>query len=83
MSFSMRNIHGFFRIYEKLLSKRPYLVQAIQTGALMGAGDLISQYFIENKPLKNVDYQRTAKFSSIGLFVGVIFNFTLENNLIL
>ena len=69
----MRNVYGIFRIYEKLLSKRPYLVQAIQTGTLMGAGDLISQYFIENKPLKKVDYERTVKFSSIGFFVGVSF----------
>ncbi|XP_045760928.1 protein Mpv17 [Maniola jurtina] len=64
----MAKARGIFQIYQKVLARRPYLVQAIQTGALMGAGDLIAQIIIEKK--STVDYKRTLKFSSIGLFVG-------------
>lgn len=62
---------GIFKLYQQVLVRRPYLIQAVQTGALMGAGDLISQTLIEKKSLKHVDYMRTIKFSSIGFFVGV------------
>ncbi|XP_068628969.1 protein Mpv17 [Battus philenor] len=62
-----RNI---FQIYQKFLTRRPYLVQAIQTGTLMGAGDYISQVFVEKKSMKNVDLIRTLRFSSIGFFAG-------------
>ncbi|KAJ0181148.1 hypothetical protein K1T71_003233 [Dendrolimus kikuchii] len=61
---------GIFKLYQEALSRRPYLVQAIQTGTLMGAGDLISQSFIERKLFSQVDFARTLKFSSIGFFVG-------------
>ncbi|XP_063546243.1 protein Mpv17 [Cydia strobilella] len=61
---------GMIRLYQNALVRRPYLMQAIQSGALMGAGDLISQTLIEKKPLKDLDYKRTCQFASIGLFVG-------------
>ncbi|XP_072936093.1 mitochondrial inner membrane protein Mpv17 [Epargyreus clarus] len=61
---------GLFQLYQNLLNRRPYLVQAVQTGTLMAAGDIISQTLIENKSLKQADYMRTLKFSSIGFFVG-------------
>ncbi|XP_046970599.1 protein Mpv17 [Vanessa cardui] len=66
----MASARGIFQLYQKLLSNRPYLVQAIQAGTLMGAGDIISQTCIENKSVENFDYKRTIKFSSIGFFVG-------------
>lgn len=59
------------QLYQKYLHKHPYLVQAIQTGALMGAGDYISQTLVEKKSVKNVDVVRTLRFSSIGFFAGV------------
>lgn len=60
-----------FKFYQRVLNRRPYFMQAVQAGTLMGAGDLISQTFIENKSLKEVDYKRMLKFSSIGFFIGV------------
>ncbi|KAJ8734079.1 hypothetical protein PYW07_014630 [Mythimna separata] len=64
------SFRGVFRIYQDVLRRRPYLVQAVQTGALMGSGDLISQTFIERNRISDVDLTRTLKFSSIGFFVG-------------
>lgn len=55
------------KFYQEALRKRPYLVQAVQAGTLMGAGDLISQTFIEKR---SPDLKRTLKFSSIGFFIG-------------
>lgn len=62
---------GIFKLYQDVLNRRPYFVQAIQTGTLMAAGDVISQTIIEKIPVKYIDYKRTLKFSSIGFFVGV------------
>lgn len=45
------------------------MVPALQAGLLMGGGDLIAQYFIEDKPLDQLDLKRTLSFASIGLFV--------------
>lgn len=67
----MSKARGVFKLYQKLLNNRPYLVQAIQAGTLMGAGDVISQTLIEKNGLKNIEYKRTLKFASIGFFVGV------------
>ncbi|XP_059049256.1 protein Mpv17-like [Achroia grisella] len=69
MQVAMR-FRNIFKLYQQALARRPYLVQAVQTGALMGAGDLISQTVIEKKIIKEIDYKRTLQFSSIGLFVG-------------
>ncbi|XP_039745403.1 protein Mpv17 [Pararge aegeria] len=70
MYLAMAKARGIFQIYKKVLARRPYLVQAIQTGALMGAGDIISQTLIEKKSIAAVDFKRTLQFSSIGFFVG-------------
>ncbi|KAJ2947731.1 hypothetical protein O0L34_g9507 [Tuta absoluta] len=61
---------GIFKLYQHALTRRPYLVQAVQTGALMGAGDLISQTIVEKKNFQSLDYKRVLRFSSIGFFVG-------------
>lgn len=62
---------GLIKLYQNVLCRRPYLVQAVQTGTLMAAGDAISQTFIENTAIKDVDYKRMFKFASIGFFIGV------------
>ncbi|XP_075985743.1 mitochondrial inner membrane protein MPV17 [Anticarsia gemmatalis] len=61
---------GIFKLYQNTLNRRPYLIQAIQAGTLMGAGDLISQTLIEKQSMRSVDLVRSLKFSSIGFFVG-------------
>ncbi|CAF4784285.1 unnamed protein product [Pieris macdunnoughi] len=70
MPVTIMKAREIFQIYQRLLNRRPYLVQAIQTGTLMGAGDLISQTFIEKKSFRDADYARTIKFSSIGFCFG-------------
>lgn len=65
---------GLVKLYQNVLCRRPYLVQAVQTGTLMAAGDAISQTLIENTPIKDLDYKRMVKFASIGFFVGVSIN---------
>ncbi|KAM3966876.1 mitochondrial inner membrane protein Mpv17-like isoform 1-T3 [Aphomia sociella] len=69
MQATMR-FRNIFKLYQQALARRPYLVQAVQAGTLMGAGDIISQTIIEKTKLKEIDYKRTLQFSSIGLFVG-------------
>ncbi|CAH0699089.1 unnamed protein product [Spodoptera exigua] len=70
MSLAKMKVRGLFKLYLDTLQRRPYLVQAVQTGVLMGSGDLISQTLIERKHITKVDLTRTIKFSSIGFFVG-------------
>ncbi|XP_041974486.1 protein Mpv17 [Aricia agestis] len=60
-----RNIFNF---YHQLLHKHPILMQAVQTGLLMGTGDIISQTLIEKRTREQFDFKRTAQFSSIGFF---------------
>ncbi|XP_030751107.1 protein Mpv17-like [Sitophilus oryzae] len=59
------------RIYQKWLNKHFLVVQSVQTGALMAAGDAIAQLAIEKKKLPEFDLSRTAKFGFLGTcFVG-------------
>lgn len=60
-----------FKMYQDVLIRRPYFVQAVQTGVLMAAGDVISQSAVEKTPLSSLDVSRTLRFSSIGFFVVV------------
>lgn len=60
-----------WKLYQRSLVKYPILTQSVQTGLLMGTGDLISQTIIEKKTFSDINWFRTAQFSSVGLFVGV------------
>ncbi|KAG8227635.1 hypothetical protein J437_LFUL008712 [Ladona fulva] len=60
---------SILKVYQRLLLKHPTKLQALQTGLLMGIGDLIAQTAIEEKNLKNVDYVRTTRFFGIGFFI--------------
>lgn len=57
--------------YSQVLKKHPILVQAVQSGLLMGTGDVIAQTFLEKTELKNLNILRTAQFFGIGFFIGV------------
>lgn len=43
-------------------------MQSVQSGLLMGTGDVIAQKYVEKR--KTIDIERLAKFSSIGFFIG-------------
>lgn len=62
---------SLFRFYKNGLVKHPMLMQAIQSGLLMGSGDVIAQTFVEKTKLKNIDVARTLKFGLIGFAIGV------------
>lgn len=52
--------------YKKFLSSHPFLVQTVQTGMLMGVGDVIAQRIVEKKTHKEHDYKRTMTFLGLG-----------------
>ncbi|XP_001607629.1 protein Mpv17 isoform X1 [Nasonia vitripennis] len=58
-----------FRSYQKLLTRHPLGMQSFQAGVLMGLGDQIAQNFIEKRPVKDLDFMRTAKFFTIGFVI--------------
>lgn len=58
--------------YKHLLKTRPFLLQAVQAGVLMGAGDFLAQTYIEKTPVKDVNYMRTFRFFALGLVFVVI-----------
>ncbi|CAG9783060.1 unnamed protein product [Diatraea saccharalis] len=70
MQVTTMKARSIFKLYQQLLNRRPYLMQAVQTGTLMAAGDIICQSLIEKKKLRHLDVKRTIGFSSIGFFVG-------------
>lgn len=63
---SRRNFLGLAKSYHRALQKRPYFVQATQTGILMGAADLFAQTFFTKSDTNKIDYIRTLKFCAIG-----------------
>ncbi|XP_066159122.1 protein Mpv17 [Euwallacea fornicatus] len=59
------------RVYQKLLKNHFMVVQAAQTGLLMGTGDIIAQTIIEGRTLKTYQPKRSIKFTLLGtIFVG-------------
>lgn len=60
-----------WKAYQRTLAKHPILIQSIQTAILMGTGDVISQTLIEKKYYGKINLIRTAKFASVGFFLGV------------
>lgn len=53
-----------------------YVVGSCSTALLMGAGDVLIQYFNGVPELRKIDWQRTAKFSSIGFcFTGPVLTY--------
>lgn len=61
--------------YQNVIIKHPILIQSIQTGVLMGVGDLIAQTIVEKKQLSQINIFRTGQFFTIGLFfVSIYYN---------
>ncbi|XP_014279597.1 protein Mpv17 [Halyomorpha halys] len=56
-------------MYRTLIKAHPYKAQAVQTGLLLGLGDVISQALIEPKDAPH-DYSRTLRFVVIGTAIG-------------
>ncbi|CAH0405919.1 unnamed protein product [Chilo suppressalis] len=54
MQGTIMKARNLFKLYQQSLNRRPYLMQAVQTGTLMAAGDLICQTFIEKKTTKQM-----------------------------
>lgn len=55
--------------YKRALQNYPLLMQSVQTGALMGCGDLTAQFLIEKKRPNQLNWKRTLQFAAMGLFV--------------
>ncbi|CAL8074396.1 unnamed protein product [Calicophoron daubneyi] len=61
----MKNpVRIFWSSYTRLLAQRPLLAQTLSTSVLMGAGDVISQKFIERR--KGFDLDRNKNFWIVG-----------------
>ncbi|XP_054014112.1 protein Mpv17 [Hylaeus anthracinus] len=63
------NMSHIIKIYQRLTSKYPLIVQATQAGTLMALGDQIAQNLVEQRKIKDLDFVRTAQFGSIGFFI--------------
>ncbi|XP_017963328.1 mpv17-like protein [Drosophila navojoa] len=51
------------------MSRFGYLREGVNVALLMGAGDMIAQFFIEKKEFSAWNISRTARFSAVGLIV--------------
>lgn len=57
-------------LYKRALVKYPVLMQSVQSGILMGTGDVIAQTFIEKQKLSSIDGMRAFRFFGIGFCIG-------------
>ncbi|XP_055546142.1 protein Mpv17-like [Wyeomyia smithii] len=57
-------------LYKRALVKYPILVQSVQSGILMGSGDIIAQTLIEKRKLTGIDGMRAFRFFGIGFCMG-------------
>lgn len=63
-------MHRAWQRYLYHLERHPFYTQALNTGIIMVAGDIISQYFIEGRrTVREFDFKRTARFAFVGLAV--------------
>ncbi|XP_063903085.1 protein Mpv17 isoform X2 [Zophobas morio] len=66
-------MHWIFKAYRSALHRHPVIVQAIQTGILVSAGDAISQVVVEKKNLKTANYKRTVQYFCVGaIYLGPV-----------
>ena len=55
------------RIYHQILHSHPILTQAVTTGALFAAGDIIAQNIVERKDTH--DWKRTGRLTFFGTVI--------------
>lgn len=58
-------------LYKRALVKYPVLVQSVQSGILMGTGDIIAQTMVEKRTIGTIDGMRVFRFFGIGFCIGV------------
>lgn len=59
--------------YTRALHKYPTIVQSLQAGTTMFMGDVLAQLVVENKPVKDYELIRSARFFALGTcFVGPV-----------
>ncbi|GMR30430.1 hypothetical protein PMAYCL1PPCAC_00625, partial [Pristionchus mayeri] len=56
------NCRGMIGWYQRMMAARPLLTQMVTSGTISGAGDVIAQFGIEKRSLKDYDALRTARF---------------------
>uniref|UniRef100_A0A1B6EVZ7 Mitochondrial inner membrane protein Mpv17 n=1 Tax=Cuerna arida TaxID=1464854 RepID=A0A1B6EVZ7_9HEMI len=59
-----------FISYGNLLRLYPVTMQATQTGIIMGSADIIAQTLIEKRNFNGIEWNRCARYASIGLLIG-------------
>lgn len=70
---------GLFSKYQAFLTKHPVLTQMIQTGLLVGSGDIIAQTVVEKRTIRTYNPIRTVQFASVGFFIVVSIE-QMQNN---
>ncbi|KAL1380476.1 hypothetical protein pipiens_014164 [Culex pipiens pipiens] len=58
-------------LYKRALVKYPVLMQSVQSGILMGTGDVIAQTLVEKRQFNQLDGMRAIRFFGIGFVIGV------------
>uniref|UniRef100_A0A8D8EV70 Mitochondrial inner membrane protein Mpv17 n=1 Tax=Culex pipiens TaxID=7175 RepID=A0A8D8EV70_CULPI len=57
-------------LYKRALVKYPVLMQSVQSGILMGTGDVIAQTLVEKRQFNQLDGMRAIRFFGIGFVIG-------------
>ncbi|XP_036318631.1 mpv17-like protein [Rhagoletis pomonella] len=59
--------------FVQMTTFRALLTDSARVGFIMGAGDVISQTWVEKRDLRNIDVNRMLRFASVGIiFVGPV-----------
>uniref|UniRef100_T1JD42 Mitochondrial inner membrane protein Mpv17 n=1 Tax=Strigamia maritima TaxID=126957 RepID=T1JD42_STRMM len=64
----MHRASALWQRYLNVLQKHPWRTWSLQTGAIMGTGDVISQMLVDGKEIQELDTTRTARFAAMGMF---------------
>lgn len=62
---------SLLRGYLNLTNRYPNTSQIVQTGLLMGAGDVVAQTYVEKTPINEIKWARTGQYAGLGFFLVV------------